>query len=88
MANRRGTRRPPVVQSILKKNGTRHFSFNGRHVGSVGCTEPVFELDIALSENRPTYEIRSDSGILYRVIVLTSQVATFLPEQRCQVTES
>ena len=26
-------------------------------------TEPVFELNLALSEERPTYECRSDSGI-------------------------
>ena len=54
----------------------------------VGRTEPVFELNLALIEKKPTNECRSDSGNFYRVIVLTSQVATFLPGQRCQVTES
>ena len=36
-------------------------------------TEPVFELNLTLSEKRPINECRSDSGIFF--IVLTSQVA-------------
>ena len=60
-------------------------SLIGRHLKSVGRTEPVFELNLALSGERPTNEFRSDSGIsFYRVIVLTSQVATFVPGQRSQ----
>ena len=44
----------------LKKIGVRHFSLIGRHLKSVGQTEPVFELTLAPSEERPTYEFRSD----------------------------
>ena len=41
------------------------------------------EFDLAPSEKRSTYEFLSDSGFFfYRVIVLTSQVATFVPGQR------
>ena len=46
---------------ILKKNGARHFSLIGRHLESVGRTEPVFELNLALSEKRLANEFRSDS---------------------------
>ena len=75
--------------AILTIISARHFSLIGRHLESVGRTEPVFELNLALSETRPTNECRSDSGIFcYRVIVLTSQVATFVPRKRCQATES
>ena len=101
MKNRSGIEGPPLPQiwctsdqysrsyGILKKIGARHFFLIGHHLESVGRTEPVFELNLALSEKRPTNECRSDSGIFfYRVIVLTSQVATFVPGQRCQVTES
>ena len=45
--------------------GTRHFSLIGRHLESVGRTEPVFELNLAPSEERPTYEFRSNSGIFF-----------------------
>ena len=69
-------------------NCTHHFSLIGHHLESVSRTEPVFELNLALIEKRLTNECRSDSGIFYQVIVLTSQVATFVPGQRCQVTES
>ena len=55
----------------------RHFSLIGRHLKSVGRTEPVFEFTLAPSEERPTYEIWSDSGIFlielssYRVNVVS-----------------
>ena len=101
MQNRRGTQGPQdcapnMVQFRVlfpelhhfEKNGARHFSLIGRHLESVSRTEPVFKLNLALSEKSPTNECRSDSGIFYRVIVLTSQVATFVPGQRCQVTDS
>ena len=57
-----------LARSIFSLIGCMHFE-------SVGRTELDFELN--LGEQRPTYEFRSDSGILYRVILLTSQVATF-----------
>ena len=45
------------------------------------------EFDLAPSEKRPTYEFLSDSGTFsYRVIILMSQVATFVPGQRSKVT--
>ena len=72
---------PNMVQFQLLFQELQHFE-------SVSQTEPVFELNLALSEKRPTDECLSDSGIFYRVIVVTSQVATFVPRQRCQVTES
>ena len=77
----------PELQHF-EKNGAPHFFLIGRHLESVGRTEPVFELNLALSEKRPTNEFWSDSGIFDRVIVLTLQVTTFVPGQRCQVTES
>ena len=58
----------------FEKNGAHHFSLIGRHLESVGRTEPVFELNLALSEKRPTNECRSDSGIFlssYRVTVIS-----------------
>ena len=42
----------------FEKMGTRHFSLIGHHLESVSRTEPVFELNLALSEERPTYEFR------------------------------
>ena len=71
----------------FEKKGARHYSLIGRHLESVGRTEPVFKLNLALTEKRSTNECRSNSGNFYQVIVLTSQVATFVPGQRCQVTE-
>ena len=60
-------------QSIKKLKG--HFYLIGRHLESVGRTEPVFELTLAPSEERPTYEFRSNSGIFllssYRVNVVS-----------------
>ena len=99
MTNRRGTQAPSVPQiwcnsdyylqsqGILKELARAIFLI-GRHLESVSQTEPVFELNPASSEERPTCEFLSDSGTFYRVIMLTSQVATFVPGQRCQVTES
>ena len=56
------------------KNGVRHLSLIGRHLESVGRTEMVFELNLALSEERPTNKCWSDSGIFcYRVIVLSAR---------------
>ena len=63
-----------------------HLRQIGCHFESVSQTELVVELNLALSEKRPTTECRSNSGIFYRIIVLMSQVATFVPRQRCQVT--
>ena len=57
-------------QSI--KNGAHHFSVIGCHLESVSRTKPVFEINLALSEKKPTNEFRSDSGIFllsYRVNV-------------------
>ena len=94
MKNRRGTQVPPVLQiwcnsdyylqshGILKKLARAIF-FD--HLETVGRTEPVFELNLALRGKRPTNQCRSDPGIFfYRVIMLTSQVATFVPGQSCQ----
>ena len=90
MINRRGTLRwcnsDTLRWCILNRNGTCHFSLIGRYLESVSRTEQVFELNLAPSEERLTYEFLSDSGIFYRVIVLTSQVATFVPGQRSKVT--
>ena len=55
----------------FEKIGTCHYSLIGRHLESIGRTEPIFELILAPSEERPTYEIRSNSGIFDRVIMLT-----------------
>ena len=49
----------------FKNIGVRHFSLIGRHLKSVGQTEPVFEHTLGLAPNerpneRPTYEFRSD----------------------------
>ena len=44
------------------KNGVHHFCLIGRHLESGGQNEPVFKLNLALSEERPTNECRSDSG--------------------------
>ena len=71
----------PELQHF-EKNGALHFSLIGRHLESVSQTEPVFELNLAPNEKRATNEFRSDSGIFYWVIVLTSQVAIFVPGQR------
>ena len=72
MKNRRGIQDPHVPQiwcnsdqysrsyGILKKIGVRHFSMIGRHHESVSRTEPVFELNLAPSEERPTYEFRME----------------------------
>ena len=72
----------------FEENGARHLSLMGRHLESGGQTEPVFKLNRTLSEKRRTDEFRFDSGIFDRVIVLTSQVATFTPGQRSRDTES
>ena len=56
----------------FERIGTHHFSLIGCHLKSVSRSEPVFELNLAPSEKRPTYEFLSDSGIFlssYRVIV-------------------
>ena len=45
----------------LKKIGACHFSLIGRHLENVGRTELFFELILAPSNERPTYEFRSDS---------------------------
>ena len=63
---------PNMVQFQLLFQELRHFE-------SVSQTEPVFKLNLALSEKSATDECRSDSGIFYRVIVVTSHVATFVP---------
>ena len=43
----------------------------GRHLESVGRTEPVFERNLAPSEERPTDEFRSNSSIFfYRVNIV------------------
>ena len=73
-------------QPRYKPISMRHFSLTSRHLESVGRTEPVFELNLAPSEERPTYEFLSNSGIFYRGIILTSHVATFVPGQRSKVT--
>ena len=49
----------------FEKNGVHHFSLIGRHLESVSRTEPIFELNLALSEKRPIIECRSDSGIFF-----------------------
>ena len=63
----------PQISCNSDYYGARHFSLIGRHLESVGQTEPVFELNLALSEERPTNECRSDSGLFllssYRVNV-------------------
>ena len=41
----------------------RHISLIGRHLESVGRTEPVFEHNLTSIEERLTYEIHSNSGI-------------------------
>ena len=63
---------PPVHQIwsnsgyyFQRYNGTCNFSLIGRHLESVGRTETVFELYLALSEERPTNECLSDSGIFF-----------------------
>ena len=62
MKSRRGTQGVPELWHF-EKNGPRHFSLIGHHLESVGRTEPVFELNLALSEKRPTNECRSDLAI-------------------------
>ena len=47
----------------FEKIDVRHFSLIGRHLKIVGRTEPVFELTLASTEERLTYEFWSDSGI-------------------------
>ena len=92
MTNRRGTQiwcsSDYYLEShtILKKMGMRQLSLISRHLESVGRTEPVFELNLAPSEQRRTYEFLSNSGIFYRLTMLTSQVATFVLGQRSKVT--
>ena len=41
------------------------FSLIGHHLESIGRIEAVFELNLAPSEQRPTYEFLSDSGIFF-----------------------
>ena len=70
----------------FEKNGTRNFSLIGRHLESVSRTIPVFKHTIAPSEKWPTQEISVRFGpFFYRVIVLTSQDAIFVPGQRSKV---
>ena len=63
MTNRRGIEGPPVSQIWcnsdmelwhFEKIGAHHFSLIGRHLKSVGRTEPIFELTLVPSEERPT----------------------------------
>ena len=62
-------------KTMFEKNGAHHFSLFGRHLQSVGRTEPVFELTLALSEERPTNECRSDSGI---VLLFTMNIVNYV----------
>ena len=78
----------PELQHFEKKGGARHFSLIGRHLESVGRTELVFKSNLALSEKRSTGEFWPIGAFFYRVIVLTSQVATFVPGQRSKVAGS
>ena len=43
----------------FEKNVARHLSLIGRHLESVGRTEPVFELNLALSEKRQPQVIQN-----------------------------
>ena len=79
MINGRGTQASPVPKiwcnsdNYSRSYGILKFCIFGHHLESVGRTEPVFELNLAPSEERLTYEFRSYSGIFfYRVMVLTS----------------
>ena len=64
----------PVFTDLrhFEKIGANHFSLIGRHLESVGRTEPVFDLNLAPSEERPTYEFRPMHFLLsYRVNVIS-----------------
>ena len=43
--------------TAFKQNGGRHVSLIGRHLESVGRTEPVFELNLAPSEKKADLRI-------------------------------
>ena len=70
--NSKGHRRSPSAPNMVQfspvftelwhfvKIGARHFSLIGCNLKSVGQTEPVFELPLARSEERLTYEFWSD----------------------------
>ena len=93
MTNRRGTQPSLVPQIWCKfrllfkklrhfgKNGMRHFSLIGCHLESVSWTKPVFELNLAPSEERHTYEFR-------HFLSSKSEVATFVPGERSKVTRA
>ena len=67
------------------KNGTRHFYQIGRHLESARSTKLVFELVRALSERKPTCEFWVNSGYFSSVIVVITQVGTFVPRKRSKV---
>ena len=54
-----------VIPTIIYKIGTHHFSLIGCHLESVGRTEPVFERNLAPSEERPTYKFLSNSRTFF-----------------------
>ena len=61
----KGHRELKIEVKTFEENGAHHFSLIGHHLESVGRTEPVFELNLALTEKRPTNECQSDSGIFF-----------------------
>ena len=62
---------PTIIYKVTAfwKNWRTPFFLIGHHLESVSRTEPVFELNLALSKKMLTNEFRSNSSLFYRVIV-------------------
>ena len=71
---------PTLISGItaLKKMACAIFLWSAAIFESVGRTESVFELNLALSEKRPTKECRSDSGIFLNRVFLFFVLFCFL----------
>ena len=61
----------PLIPELrhFENIGMHHFSLIGCHLETVSRTEPVFELNLAPSEEKPTYEFRSDWAIFIKLCV-------------------